>query len=287
MSRNYARLAGLVTAIGAALCMIVAPVATATVRRITGSPLTLNIADDTSFQVRNANLSAGVGQFFPPECTTGADSCVFAALGGSLYAPNFAQHAPCRTAAGAVGPSTPWTPVSITDVAGSGTADDPFRVTVIADAGSSGVRLTAIYTYVNGDELFRLATTFCATSVTSMNVYLAADLYLATSDNGAPYLEPVSMSPGGRTCTGPPYTSSMTKSMRSPRHRTCRFSSVSIANRAMTISPGWRRKERSESHGGICRSSTCARRPAMLPRLQPMLASLTWSSNGQSTRPPT
>lgn len=185
--------------------IFVAPVTAAAMRTIAGSPVSIFVADDTSFQVRNANLPAGVGQIFPADCTNGADSGVFAAVAGSLYGPNFAQHG-CATATDAIGASIPWAPVSISEVTGSGAIHDPFRVTVVADAGGTGVRLTAVYSYVNGEDLFRLTTTFCVREAASLNVYLGADLYLATSDSGTPYLEPVSMSPGGQTCSGPPYT---------------------------------------------------------------------------------
>src|SRR5688572_33148025 len=42
------------------------------VRVISGSPLTIHVADDTSFQIFNAAIP-GAGQIFPSDCTSTAD----------------------------------------------------------------------------------------------------------------------------------------------------------------------------------------------------------------------
>ncbi len=170
---------------------------------IAGSPLTIRIGDDTSFQVVNATIGP-TGQFYP-NCTTGvADAGIFAAIGGVLYAPNFSEH-PCGTAVGISGVA--WTPVSISNASGDGTSANPFTVTVVVDAGSTGVRMTATYTYVDSEPFFRVTKVFTSTSAVSMNVYLGGDIYLAGSDAGVPYLEPLSSAPGGRDCaTNPTYT---------------------------------------------------------------------------------
>ena len=83
-----------------------------TVVTISGSPLTVIVGSDTSFQLVNAQFP-GNGQIYPGSCITSvADAGIFAAIGGTLYGPDFNSH-PCGTAA--IQP-TPWTPVSISGV---------------------------------------------------------------------------------------------------------------------------------------------------------------------------
>jgi hypothetical protein len=170
---------------------------------ISGSPLTITIAGDTSFQVRNSKIVGGSGQIYRAGCTTGADSGIFAAFEGKLYAPNFAAHTgTCASSTGSIGAYTAWSPISISPVSGSGAGNDPYRVTVVVNAGTTGVQLTATYTYVNGEEFFRLEKKFCAATAKAMEIYLAADIFLGTNDWGIPYLEPSSQSPGGKTQSG-------------------------------------------------------------------------------------
>lgn len=170
-----------------------------TLQTISGTPLRIIIGSDTSFQVINSSFP-GQGQIYPSGCTTDvADAGIFAAIGATLFSADFDLHT-CSTATSSLGAYTPWTPVSMSAVSGSGTGASPFQVTVVADAGATGVRLTAVYTYVNSDSFFRIAKTFSATSAATMNIYLGADIYLAGSDDGFPFLEPTSSSPGGKDC---------------------------------------------------------------------------------------
>lgn len=173
------------------------------VRTINGSPLTILIGDDTSYQVLNSSIGTQ-GQIYPGGCTNSvADAGIFTAVGGVLYAPNFGQH-PCGTAIG-VGSYVPWTPVSISPVSGNGTSSTPFSVTVVTNAGATGVQLTATYTYVNGDAFFRIRKVFTTTNPAALNVYTGADIYLASSDSGIPHLGALN-SPGGTDCTLSNYT---------------------------------------------------------------------------------
>lgn len=178
-------------------------------RMIDGSPLDIIIGDDTSFQVLNANIPNSRGQIYPTPCTTSvADAGIFAAIGGQLYAPDFGHHS-CGTYTGNIGASIAWTPVAISpSVTGNGTAVNPFRVTVEVKAGTSGVNLIAVYTYVNGEPFFRLSKTFVASTATTMNAYLAMDIYLANADEGIPFFQASSNSPGGKVCdtSNPGYT---------------------------------------------------------------------------------
>ena len=83
---------------------------------------------------------------FVPDAT--GDAGVLVAVGGLVFGPDFQNHA-CGTGANAY---TPWTPVSISPVTGSGAAEDPFVVMVVVDAGNSGLRLTETVSYTNGSQ---------------------------------------------------------------------------------------------------------------------------------------
>ena len=171
---------------------------------IAGNPLTVIVGADQSYQVINATFPT-TGQIYPGSCLTSvADAGIFAHVNGTYFSPDLADH----TCGSAGNPSlTPWTPVSISPVTGTGTAASPFSVTVVSDAGATGVRLTAVYTYVNGESFFRINKTFCATgAAATLQIFHGADIYLAGNDSGIPYLEPASNSPGGRDCPGSGYT---------------------------------------------------------------------------------
>src|SRR5688500_11326401 len=141
------------------------------IQTISGSPLTLVIGSDTSFQVVNSAVPGSAGQIFPGSCTTTpTDAGVFAWIGGTYFSPNLDEHF-CGSAGQ---PGTPWTEVSMTPVTGSGTAGDPFSVIVITTAGTTGVTLTTEYTYVNGESFFRMTKTFCSTSATTLKAFIGA-----------------------------------------------------------------------------------------------------------------
>lgn len=178
-----------------------------TFRIIAGNPLTVHVGSDGSFQVFNATVP-GQGQIYPGGCTSVADMGIFADFGGILYAPNFTDHV-CGTATGSIAPYTPWTQVSLSPaVTGTGTTADPFTVVIVLDAAATGIRLTATVTYVNTENFFRISKVFTSTAAASvtMRVFEGADIYLAGSDAGIPFLAPTSNSPGGQVCTGPSYT---------------------------------------------------------------------------------
>ncbi|HWZ86524.1 MAG TPA: hypothetical protein VN032_10005 [Thermoanaerobaculia bacterium] len=160
------------------------------VTTISGSPLTIAIGDDTSMQVTNTNVP-GTGQFYPPDCAPGqtADSGVFASVGATVYGPDFNNH-PCGSASNSY---TPWTPVSLSAVTGTGTSGDPFTVVVVADAAAAQLRVTETITYVNGNPGAAISLQFSNApppGVSSpgggatFNAFLAGDLFLADSDSG-------------------------------------------------------------------------------------------------------
>jgi hypothetical protein len=194
---------------------------------INGSPLTINIGDDTSFQVFNTNVPGGSGQIFPGGCTQTADAGAFADIAGTLYAPNFGEH-PCGTATGGIGTRIPWTPVSLSAVTGNGSTATPFTVVVVVDAGTTGLRLTMTVTYVNGASLFNAALAFSNTGSASVtwNTFFGADEYLANNDTGIPYLEPGTNAPGGQDCAAQTYTILFLTTTPNDRYSANRYSTV-------------------------------------------------------------
>lgn len=168
---------------------------------ITGTPLTAVIGSDTSMQVYNSNVP-GTGQFYPPDCLPGqtADYGIFAEVpssGGVVYGPDFNNH-PCGSASNSY---TPWTEVSLSAVTGTGTSGDPFTVVVVVDAGLTGLRLTATYTYVNGSPQVTQAFLFSNLGNASLNLdaFSGADLFLADNDDGFATLQGTSA--GGRAAS--------------------------------------------------------------------------------------
>lgn len=166
---------------------------------IVGNPLTINVADDNSFQVFT-NLAPGAGQIYPSGASQ-ADMGWFVRVGSALTAPAFTDHSD-GTATGSIGPSTAFGARAVSGITGAGTAASPFSVTVTGTA--AGMNATQVVTYVNGENFFRKSFTLTNPAATPVaaRVFLGSDIYLANSDAGTPYREPSSGSPGGQTCAG-------------------------------------------------------------------------------------
>lgn len=119
--------------------------------------------DDSSFEFYGGEIGA---------CGT------FLATGLTLYGPAFVP-------AASLGAMIPWTPVSQSEVTGSGTNSDPFQVVTTVDAGDSALRIEQTDSYVIGEETYR-------TDIRVINsgeertivVYRAGDCYLQDSDTG-------------------------------------------------------------------------------------------------------
>ncbi|MDZ3824594.1 MAG: hypothetical protein U0S76_13410 [Pseudoxanthomonas sp.] len=175
----------------------VAPV----VRVISGTPLTIHVGADQSFQVFNADVP-GQGQIYPSDSGPDtADMGWFVRIGGTLFAPDFDNH-PAGSATGGLGTYTPFANSAISAVTGTGSAADPFRVTVTGTLPGQNVNVTQAVEYVNGNNYFtkRLSLANTGGANLSAQVYLGGDIYLASSDSGVPFREPVSGSVGGQTC---------------------------------------------------------------------------------------
>lgn len=185
-----------------------ATAAAPTVAKIMGSPLQVNVGSDNSYQVFN-DVVPGFGQYYPQGNTETADAGWFVRIGNTTYAPNFGEH-PGGSATGSLGSTTAYTEVSISPVTGDGSNATPYSVSVVVSLGATGLRAVKTVTYVNGKnyyvERFRLVNT--TGEQLTASIFFGSDLYLGGSDSGAPYREPTSGSPGGRTCPNisPVYT---------------------------------------------------------------------------------
>ena len=127
-------------------------------------------------------------ELFPPAATPG--SCgTLVAVGGELFAPDFANHDGSATSA--LGAYTPFTPVSQSAVSGDGSARSPLTVTTVANAGATGLRVTNVDTYVVGQEAYRTAVTLENTGGAPLSgvLYRAGDCFLQESDTGFGFVD--------------------------------------------------------------------------------------------------
>jgi hypothetical protein len=162
------------------------------VRTIAGGRLTIDVGDDTSLQVRDSVVPDSWA-FQPIACGPGqtADAGTLVSIGGATYGPDFSAH-PCGTSA--PGSFTPWTPVSISAVTGTGTVGDPFTVIVVVDAGATGLRLSETITHVagTGHLMPTLAISNSGPTPLTFATYLGTSMHLGfyairpILDHGAP-----------------------------------------------------------------------------------------------------
>jgi Ca2+-binding RTX toxin-like protein len=138
--------------------------------------------------------------FYPPDTIPG-DCGTFLFNAGNLYSPDFDQHG--RTATGGLPSPQPFTPVSQTPVSGSGTAADPFSVTTIVNAGTSGLRISERDRYVVGERFYTSDITISNATGASQtaSLYHAGDCYLAGTDNGYGFNDSAA---GGIFCSANP-----------------------------------------------------------------------------------
>ena len=170
---------------------------------INGTPLRIVVGDEHSYQIFNSSIP-GVGQMYPPGSTGTADMGWMVRVGSDLYAPDFQNHA-SGSASSSLGSYTPYTPTSMSGVGGDGSAGNPYHFTVTSALGGSGIVASEQVSYVDGQNYFQKQFTLTNNGTTSQNVriFLGGDIYLAGDDNGIPYLEAASSSPGGKDCGTP------------------------------------------------------------------------------------
>lgn len=182
---------------------VTAPQAVPAITTIAGSPLTVRVGDDLSFQVLNANIP-GVGQIYPSDSSDTADMGWIVHVGGVQYTPDFPDHEGSATSN--LGAATPYATRSVSAVTGGGTVANPFQVSVNATLGSSGLRSTQVVRYVNGQNYFTKSLTLTnqGTSPQNAAVFLGADIYLAGADSGVPYRDAGAGIVGGQDCGATP-----------------------------------------------------------------------------------
>ena len=150
-----------------------------------GALTTVAVGDELSCQIQHIGDDSGA---FYPTSGVPADCGTFLATGGQLYAPDFAAHT-SSAARSNLGSYKPFTPVSQSATAGSGTAADPYRVVTQVDVGSTGLHITQTDSYVKGEEAVRtdIKVTNDDSAAQSAVLYRAADCYVG-SDEGYGFL---------------------------------------------------------------------------------------------------
>ncbi len=164
-------------------------------------PLThVYVGNDLSCQVHHED-DGSTGEVYPPGTIPGDCGTMLAVSGASgsqLFTPDFSNHG--GTATSGLGARTPFTPVSQSLVTGSGAAGSPYQVVTVADAGTTGLRITQTDSYVVGEESYRtdIQVSYTGVSARSVVLYRAADCYLGGSDSGFGIVDPTTKSVGCR-----------------------------------------------------------------------------------------
>lgn len=174
------------------------------VRVISGDPLTIHVGDEHSYQIFNADIP-GVGQIYPSGSTGTADMGWMIRVGGTLFGPDYGNHS-SGSATGSLGAVTAFSGRSLSAVSGTGSAADPFQVTVANQLDGTGLNTSEVVSYVNGNNYYskRFTLTNNSLSAQAVRIFLGGDIYLAGSDSGIPFLEGSSNSIGGSDCGSPP-----------------------------------------------------------------------------------
>jgi hypothetical protein len=183
------RCAGVAAAAATVLALAAGPATAAVPFKEIGSagPLTsVAIGNELSCQVAHAGDS--VLELFPSSAKPG-DCGTFLAVGETLFAPDFANHD--GSATGFAGTTTPFSPISQTEVSGQGSAASPLQVTTVAGVGGTGLTVTEKDSYVTGQESYRTDVTVRNTGGGAVSgiLYRAGDCYLQESDTGFGFVD--------------------------------------------------------------------------------------------------
>ena len=156
-------------------------------KTITGNPLAIHVAADTSIQVDYTGKPDG--QVDPPNYNE-ADSGGFMWWGPPgtptlVYGPDWANHD-----LSSANPVIPWVPIGQSAVSGSGTAADPWEVTT--NVWAAGLDVFQWIRYVDGDSCFRVMYTvnhLQSEAPDSFTFFQAADLWPDDSSSGYGYYD--------------------------------------------------------------------------------------------------
>jgi hypothetical protein len=163
---------------------------------IVGSPLTINVAVDGSFQVKHDGFDpSSSGQFFPPTYDE-ADAGFFIWYGDYVIGPDFENHE-----LSAANTYDPWTAVSQSAVTGTGTEDDPYVIDTKVIHSASGVTGHIFTKYVDGQDYFTVSWGFCTPEPAVIATFLVADFHLPGSGDGIGHSEPVGYAVGSHNET--------------------------------------------------------------------------------------
>ena len=164
-----------------------APAVTPFMDIASAGPLThVWIGNELSCQVQHV-ADGTTHEFYPPGTIPG-DCGTFIAMGGTLYAPDFANHG--GTATGNLGTYVVFTPISQTPVTGTGTPGDPFRVVTVVNVATTGLRIQQTDSYIIGDESYRTDIMISNTGAAATGIlFRAADAFLQGSDSGYGFTE--------------------------------------------------------------------------------------------------
>lgn len=163
----------------------------------TGTPLT-RITVTPQLQCQTQYL--GGGQFWPANSDpAGCGTFLYVSQVGNIY--------------GAIGctacPSTnTYSGPTQTGPSGAGSGADPWRISTTANAGSTGVSITEVDTYVNGQGAYRtsVSLTNSAAAVRSGILWHAGDCEVQDDDEGYGWVDPVNV--GGIACAEDPQAAS-------------------------------------------------------------------------------
>ena len=169
-------------AVGALLSLPAAAGAATPFKQITSAGPMQEIALGNELSCQIKYQGDAVLSFFPSSGTPG-DCGTLLSVGGVEYAPDFDGHS--------AGSATPaydqlFTPISQSAVTGAGTSANPFLVTTVVDAGTTGLRVTQVDSYVVGEKLYSTSITVNNTTAAAKTatLYHAGDCYLAETDLG-------------------------------------------------------------------------------------------------------
>jgi hypothetical protein len=125
-----------------------------------------------------------------------ADSGIWMRHGNDIFGPDACYTARLTTN---MYTTRPWTTLSHAGPTGSGTAADPWFVTTVLQAGTTGVQVTQRVFYVNGQDYFRLQWDVANSSGSSatLDLFHAVDSYFADSDFGYGYYDATTGAVGG------------------------------------------------------------------------------------------
>lgn len=160
----------------ASLLLLLLSPAVATAAEINSAGPLTRIIVSTTLNCQVAHRDDAAFELYPGFSEIGACG-TFLATGDSIYGPS--------SVPSGISP-TPWTPISQSPVAGSGTAGDPLRIVTLVEAPATGLTAEQTDSYVIGSQSYRtdIEISNAGTTARDAILYRAGDCYLQESDIG-------------------------------------------------------------------------------------------------------